>query len=298
MNSRSLSLQLQSVIFKNDIASIEKLIFSLKQSSALAIENGNIGKIVYRIGDCSPEALIGDPSTWCRNFSDSSLAVTYEFFNENLGHGGGQNRLAQNSTADILGIINPDVVASPRLISILCNEFDDPSVGIAEASQIPMEHPKDYDLVTRETSFASGCCLFIDRLLFEKLDGFDHESFFMYCDDVDLSWRVRLENRKIVFCPQAVVYHDHRIGKNSELEVSGAEFLYSALGGIMLAYKWGRKDIAEKNLKYLRSESMYTKAVEEFDIIVKDTGLPEVVVGAEKVRIFTPSGFANYRWTN
>jgi len=31
--------------------------------------------------------------------------------------------------------------------------------------------------------------------------------FFMYCEDVDLSWRLRLLGYRIIFAPDAVVYH-------------------------------------------------------------------------------------------
>ena len=298
MDSRPLSLQLQSVIFNNDIENVEKLVDSLKQSAKIAIENGNLNQVIYKIGDGSPNPIIDDGEKWCNDLSDESISLSYEFFNSNLGHGGGQNRLAVNSDADIVGIINPDVIASPKLIDVLCNEFSDPAVGISEASQIPMEHPKDYDLTTRETTFASGCCLFIRREIFEEVGGFDDENFFMYCDDVDLSWRVRLLDKRIIFCPDACVYHDHRIGEKGELEVGQAEFYYSAIGSVMLAFKWGRKDIAEINIEHLRSNSSYKEVIKELDERISQGRIPESISDASKVAIFSPTGFADYRWTN
>jgi GT2 family glycosyltransferase len=44
------------------------------------------------------------------------------------------------------------------------------------------------------------------RVAWEEAGGFD-EDFFMYCEDVDLAWRLRLLGWKVVFAPEARVYH-------------------------------------------------------------------------------------------
>ena len=289
---------MQSVVYQNPIENIEKLVLSLKQSAALALHDGVVSHITYKIGDCSPSPIIEDPQLWATQNSDDAISIEYQYFDHNYGHGGGQNELAKNASAQILGIINPDVVASPHLIEILCQEFHDEQVGIAEAAQIPFEHPKSYDIETRETTFASGCCLFIDRELFNEIDGFDDEYFFMYCDDVDLSWRVRRAHKKIVFCPDACVYHDHRLGTDSALEVGAAEFYYSAIGAVMLAYKWNRRDLAERNTAQLRADPSYNEVVAELDERIRENRIPDPISDASRVALFTTHGFAHYRWTH
>ena len=62
--------------------------------------------------------------------------------------------------------------------------------ALIDAIQFPVEHPKIYDPVTFETPWASGACLAIPHDIFKKIRGFD-DTFFMYCEDVDLSWRAR-----------------------------------------------------------------------------------------------------------
>lgn len=290
------TLQLQSVVYNNDSDDIERLIASIKQSVVLAKKAGLVSDCKYVIGDCSPNEFVKDAKKWVASFSDDDLDVEYEFFNENLGHGGGQNRMALNSEYEIIGLVNPDVIVSPHLVEHLLTALQDEEVGIAEAAQIPMEHPKDYNRITMETTFSSGCCFFIKQKTFASVNGFDQKNFFMYCDDVDLSWRIRLEGKKIVFCPRAFVYHDHRIDESNTLIVGHAEFYYSALGGLMLALKWGDNDRAQRIIENLENDPAYKDVYNEYLQLLNDDLLPSKVEGAEKVGVFTPTGFAKYRW--
>ncbi|CAN5827844.1 hypothetical protein BH23ACT12_BH23ACT12_01210 [soil metagenome] len=144
------------------------------------------------VGDCSDAALLdGDVKDLQEHGLAAGLSgLTYEFFDRNLGHSGGQNRLAAGAHADALMFINPDTYPAPTMISELAIALKDPRTGIAEARQIPFEHPKDFDPATGETSWASGCCMAIPRRVFEEVAGFSPDFFPMHCDDVDLSWRV------------------------------------------------------------------------------------------------------------
>jgi GT2 family glycosyltransferase len=65
-----------------------------------------------------------------------------------------------------------------------------------------------------EVGFASGACLVISRALYLELGGFP-EHFFMYCEDVDLSLRVRLSGRGVGVLPAARVDHDYDFHKGA-----------------------------------------------------------------------------------
>ena len=41
------------------------------------------------------------------------------------------------------------------------------------------------------------------------------ERFFMYYEDTDLCWRMRLAGWEVRFCPEAVVWHDYRFDKGA-----------------------------------------------------------------------------------
>lgn len=80
------------------------------------------------------------------------------------------------------------------------------------------------DHTMRQTFIACGGNMAIRRSLFLELGGFD-PSFFAYTEDVDLSWRLNASGRKIIFSPDAVVYHYHQ-GTSTGLGIYNRGFLY------------------------------------------------------------------------
>ena len=116
-------------------------------------------------------------------------------------------------------------------------------MGIVEARQIPLEHPKKFDPVDGSTSWASGACMMIRAELLQQVGGFDGDSFFMYCDDVDFSWRARLAGYQVIHQPSARVFHDKRIQVDGRLVVSDAERYYSAEAALLMAWKYSRPDL-------------------------------------------------------
>ena len=60
-----------------------------------------------------------------------------------------------------------------------------------------------------EVNGVTGCCFAIAKTDFLEL-GFD-ENFFLYMEDVDLSWRIHLKNFKILYVPNSVIMHDYNL---------------------------------------------------------------------------------------
>ena len=58
----------------------------------------------------------------------------------------------------------------------------------------------------RETDFASGCCMMVKREVFEKVGLLD-EKYFLYYEDSDFSIRAKKAGFKIIFAPQATLWH-------------------------------------------------------------------------------------------
>lgn len=60
----------------------------------------------------------------------------------------------------------------------------------------------------------SGSALFVRREALDQIGGGWDESYFMYCEDVDLCYRLKTKNWPCFYVPQAVI--THHIGKSSD----------------------------------------------------------------------------------
>ena len=67
-----------------------------------------------------------------------------------------------------------------------------------------------------ELEFATGCCLFIRREVFDKIGWFDPR-YFLYYEDLDFCVRTRRAGLTIGYAPQAVLWH-----KNAQSSASGS----------------------------------------------------------------------------
>jgi GT2 family glycosyltransferase len=77
----------------------------------------------------------------------------------------------------------------------------------ASAAQAPRE--------PQEVPFVSGACFAIPRATWARHGGFA-EHFFMYCEDLDLSLRIRLAGGHVGMQPRARVDHDYEFVKRPE----------------------------------------------------------------------------------
>lgn len=118
--------------------------------------------------------------------------------------------------------------------------------ALVEALQFPDEHPKAYDPYTFDTPWAAGTCLVISRSIFETIGGFD-TSFFMYCEDVDLSWRARNAGIAVKICPRALYMHHIQFR-----EYERARHQRFLISGLILARKWGNSQFAKRMLDEMK----------------------------------------------
>jgi GT2 family glycosyltransferase len=289
------TLRLQIVLYENDLTQLRGSV----AAAANSLCNANLEEWHLLVGDCSPSPLLDQRVI--EHFSEYAQGLggtfEYRFFNENLGHGGGHNLLNEGCKEDLTLILNPDGVLAPDTVSALVAALK-PGVGIVDARQLPMEHPKQYDPITGEASWSSLSCAITPSALFFKLGGIDHETFHMYCDDVDYSWRVRLAGYSAIYCPQARMFHDKRIDRFGVFQASETEKYSSAEAALLLAYKYSRLDIVTILEKAMAEsgDQYQLKAVAEFKSRCASGKLPVQLDVDNKVAEFTGGVYGAHRF--
>ena len=203
----------------------------------------------------------------------------------NIGFGAAHNRLMHTAFAegfDYYLAINPDGALEPFALHALLQMAQAAEErALIEAAQFPEEHPKTYSDDEFDTAWASGACLLIPKLIFEKIGGFD-ESFFMYCEDVDLSWRARAAGFKVKTCPRALFFHPVPSSAPDPLVLE--RILRS---GVVLARKWKNSGFESEMLAELSRRGMKTDDIPSHPVIEGPRGVAD----------FTHSfSFAPIRW--
>ncbi len=162
--------------------------------------------------------------------SDGSAAYVKERFPEvkvirserNLGFAGGNNLGARHAHGELIALLNNDAAAASDWLEKMLQAFEQPRVAVAMAKVYTEGAPAEYYekngtinflgynimRVFEEpwrTFFASGCALVYRRDVVGEVP-FDPD-YFLYAEDVYLSWHVRLKGWEVVQVPDAVVYH-------------------------------------------------------------------------------------------
>lgn len=153
----------------------------------------------------------------------------------NLGFGTAVNRGFKAAVGDYLIFLNNDLILEPNSISELTQLLEaDSGIGAVVpkilyyekrgilnsfgvlihytgiACPEKLDQTDDPDLELTET--ACGGIFMFPRKVYETIGGFD-EDLFLYHEDHDLSWRIRLHGWKIRVTPRAVLYHHYKFNK-------------------------------------------------------------------------------------
>lgn len=165
--------------------------------------------------------------------------------NKNLGMGRGNNLGVKYSTGEMILISNPDIVFKPQAIKTLIAEFKKNSeIGLIGPKLLNPDgtlqyscarFPRWYMPILRRTFFGKifkkalkdysmhdfdhqqnlavdwlfGACFLVDRQDIKNQKLFD-ERFFMYFEDTDLCRRIWKNKKKVWYCADAEVFHDHQ----------------------------------------------------------------------------------------
>ena len=144
----------------------------------------------------------------------------------NPGFAEANNVGVRRSTGEYVFMLNPDAWLERDSVELLaCALRDDPSLGVVGGT---VRHPdgtiqetgnrldrfgfpvprreRVQASVERDTFFVGGCALMIRRSDWDRLGGLDGR-YFMFCEEVDLCWRVQLSGRDVAVIPAAAIWH-------------------------------------------------------------------------------------------
>lgn len=190
---------------------------------------------------------------------------------ENRGFAAACNQGARGCTSDLLLFLNPDAALLPdslagpvtfitgpdaadigivgvRLVgengavATSCARFPSAATFVAEALGLSRLFPRsvrglfmtDFDHSSRAiVDHVSGAFYLIRRTLFEELGGFD-ERFFVYLEDLDLSFRARGAGWLTLFAPEWTVMHR---GGGVSRAVPAARLFYALRSRLLYAFK-------------------------------------------------------------
>jgi GT2 family glycosyltransferase len=151
----------------------------------------------------------------------------------NIGYTGAANLAAREASGEWLFFLNPDAVAARDCLELLLASVDGPDVGVVGAQVLlpdgrinAGENPVNIVGISwsggygrsrehgpcRDTAAVSGAALLVRRYAFLEVGGLCPH-FFMYVDDTDMAWRMRLSGRRVRYCPEAVVTHEYEFEK-------------------------------------------------------------------------------------
>lgn len=185
---------------------------------------------------------------------------------KNYGFAGGYNQALERVDADYYVLLNSDVEVAVGWLSPLMSYMDghkdvaacQPKIlsynnkskfeyagaagGFIDFLGYPFcrgrilgeveEDKGQYDTV-KDVFWATGACLMIRSEVFKKLGGFDAE-FFAHMEEIDLCWRMRSRNMRIICVPQGVVYH---VGGGSLSVESPRKTYLNFRNNLLLLYK-------------------------------------------------------------
>jgi GT2 family glycosyltransferase len=153
----------------------------------------------------------------------------------NFGFGRASNVGAAHAPGEYLAFLNQDAVVAPGwLASSVVALEGQPEAALATPQILVLAHPDSINACGNQSHYTglsfcrgagqpagsftklekvnavSGAAFVMRKDVFEQLGGFD-EDFFMYMEDIDLSWRARLAGYSCLYVPDATVYHDYAL---------------------------------------------------------------------------------------
>jgi GT2 family glycosyltransferase len=217
-----------SVVTHNSEKWIPGFIRSLGQQSF------PLERINFLVNDCdSSDNSIDLIKTEISSLGFASVQISAS---RNVGFGSGQNINIRKGKSEFVLVANIDLEFELDSIHTVLAKasHDESDIASWEFRQKPYEHPKLYNPFDHTTSWSSSACILFRRSALNAVGAYD-ESIFMYCEDVDLSWRLRTAGYRLRYVPDAVCWHH----TYEESKFKENQFIGSIIGNLMLRMRFG-----------------------------------------------------------
>ena len=188
------------------------------------------------------DIIVGDNAS-----NDNSVSFVRENYpqikisinDQNYGFAGGYNRVLNSLDQDYFVLLNSDVEVEPGWIEPVIQLMEkDRSIAAAQPKILSQSNKKLFEYAgaaggfldifgypfcrgrifdslevdssqydqSSEIFWASGAAFFIKRLKWLEMNGLD-EDFFAHMEEIDLCWRLKNNNYKIMYCAESTVFH-------------------------------------------------------------------------------------------
>jgi len=204
---------------------------------------------------------------------DSVLFVQQNFplvkiicLDKNYGFAEGYNRGLQKITASYFILLNSDVEVTPNWISPIISYMDsNTDVAACMPKMIDYHNRKSFEYAGAAGGFidkygypfcrgriiatiendenqyddlceifwATGACMFVRASVYSEAGGLDND-FFAHMEEIDLCWRMKNMDYKIVYFPQVTVFH---VGGGTLPNNNPKKLFYNYRNNLMLLYK-------------------------------------------------------------
>jgi len=178
---------------------------------------------------------------------------------KNLGYAEGNNAGVKNAQGKYIAIINPDTQVSPNWLKPLVDGLDSKNTAVCQPKIMLLKQKnlinctgkethflgfewlkdykkEDYNLNSSTISSFSGSIFLTTKIFFTKLGGFD-ESFFMYYEDGDFSWRTRLLGKNLLLISSSLAFHDYKFTPNENYQKTKQKFYFLERNRLILMIK-------------------------------------------------------------
>lgn len=184
--------------------------------------------------------------------------------NRRVGFGEAVNELFRLvAPANCFYLVNPDAMPMANCMDRLASAFVERGAALVEARQWPSEHPKEYDADSHETPWASAAFLLVSSEAFRRLGGFD-PVYFLYNEDVDLSWRAWLGGMPVIYEPRARCAHFTGLFSYNRTRLYYENF-FGIRNSLVIAYKFFGKAGERSVWKLIREAGLPGELLERIE---------------------------------